>query len=74
MRAVITIERHRSSVDSFLVGQPAVDLLETLPGISEIRVEHEDGHRATISYRWKDTGVHSPGISAALQTRGMRLV
>src|SRR4051812_28667023 len=74
MRAQITVERHRSNVSSFLVGHPAVALLETLPGISEIRVEREDSHRATISYRWKDPGVHSPGISAALLTQGMQLV
>lgn len=74
MRAVITIERHRSNADSLLVGQPAVDLLETLPGVSDIRIEHEDSHRATISYRWRDPGIHSRGLSATLLSHGMRLV
>jgi hypothetical protein len=45
-----------------------------LPGISEVRIEHEGLARAILSYRWKDPGTHSPGIEAALLTQGMRLV
>jgi len=45
-----------------------------LPGISEVRIEHEGLARAILTYRWKDPGTHSPGIAAALLTQGMRLV
>lgn len=74
MRAVIIVERHRSKPSGFLVGPQAAILLETLPGISEIRVESENTCRATISYRWKDPGIHSAGVEAALLTQGMQLV
>ena len=74
MRALITVERHRSNLSSFLVGNVAVALLETQPGISEVRIENETSHRATISYRWKDPGTHSAGIAAALVNAGMQLV
>jgi hypothetical protein len=74
MRAVIIVERHRSTPSGFPVGSNAAILLETLPGISEIRVESESTYRATISYRWKDPGIHSPGVEAALLTQGMQLV
>lgn len=74
MRALITVERHRSTPSSYLVGPHAVVVLENLPGISEVRVEHEGLYRAILSYRWKDPGTHSPGIEAALMTRGMQLV
>lgn len=74
MRALITVERHRSMPSPYLVGPHAVILLEGLPGVSEVRIEHEGLARAILSYRWKDPGVHSPGIEAALRTQGMRLV
>jgi hypothetical protein len=74
MRAVIIVERHRSKPSVFLVGPKAATVLETLPGISEIRVESEGAYRATLSYRWKDPGTHSPGVEAALMTEGMQLV
>jgi hypothetical protein len=74
MRALITVERHRSNISSFLVGNAAVALLETQPGISEVRIERETSHRATISYRWRDPGVLSMGISAALEREGLVLV
>ena len=74
MRALVTIERHRSVPSSYLVGPHAIAVLEGLPGVSDVRVEHEGIHRATLSYRWKDPGTHSPGIEAALMTRGMQLV
>jgi hypothetical protein len=74
MRAIITVEHQRSNDESLHVGQPAVDLLETLPGISEVRVEHEDRLRAVISYRWRDPGVHFPSLSATFLSHGMRLL
>jgi hypothetical protein len=74
MRAVITVERQRSIISSYLVGPQAATLLGALPGVSEIRIEREDSHRATISYKWKDPGVHSAGVEAALMAQGMRLV
>jgi hypothetical protein len=74
MRALITVERHRSMPSAYLVGPNAVDLLEGLPGVSEVRIEHEGLARAILSYRWRDPGIHSPGIEAALLTKGMQLV
>jgi|KBSMisStaDraftv2_1062788.scaffolds.fasta_scaffold59123_4 hypothetical protein len=75
MRALITVERHRSTTtSSSLLGSHATLVLESLPGISEIRVEHEGAHRAVLSYRWRDPGTHSPGIGAALLTEGIQLV
>lgn len=74
MRALITVERHRSIPSSYLVGPQAVLILESLPGISEIRVEHEGTHRAVLSYRWRDPGTHSPGIGSALLSEGIQLV
>ncbi|HEV7489805.1 MAG TPA: hypothetical protein VGO25_03300 [Rhodanobacteraceae bacterium] len=49
-------------------------ILESLPGVSDIRVEHEGAYRAVLSYRWRDPGTHSPGIGAALMTEGIQLV
>jgi hypothetical protein len=74
MRALITVERHRSTPSSYLVGAHAVGVLEGLPGVSEVRLEHEGTHRATLSYRWRDPGIHSQGIGAALVVHGMQLV
>jgi hypothetical protein len=74
MRALITVERHRSMPSAYLVGPHAVVLLEGLPGVSEVRIEHEGIARAILSYRWKDPGIHCPGIEAALRTQGIRLV
>ncbi len=74
MRAVITVQRNRPVPGSHLVGPEADVLLQSLPGISEIRLEREDASRATISYQWKDPGVLSPGIEAALMARGIRLI
>lgn len=74
MRTQITVERSRSTPSSYLVGPHALVLLEGLPGISEVRIEHEGLARAILSYRWKDPGTHSPGIEAALLSQGMRLV
>jgi hypothetical protein len=74
MRAVITVQRHRSVPSSYLVGGPAVGVLENIPGVSEVRLESEGTHRATISYRWQDPGIHCAGIEAALVAHGMQLV
>ena len=74
MRTQITVERSRSTPSSYLVGPHALVLLEGLPGISEVRIEHEGLARAILSYRWKDPGTLSPGIEAALLSQGMRLV
>lgn len=74
MRALITVERHRSIPSSLLVGPRAAMILESLPGVSDIRVEHEGAYRAVLSYRWRDPGTHSPGIGAALMTEGIQLV
>jgi len=74
MRAQITVERSRSAPGTDPVGRHALVLLEGLPGISEVRIEHEGLARAILTYRWKDPGTHSPGIEAALLSQGMRLV
>ena len=74
MRALIVVEHHRSNPTSFLVSTHAVALLETLPGVSEVRVECENSVRATISYDWRDPGVHSQGMAAAFLSEGMKLV
>jgi hypothetical protein len=74
MRAQIKIERSRSTPGTDPVGRHALVLLEGLPGISDVRIEHEGLARAVLSYRWKDPGTHSPGIAAVLLAEGMRLV
>jgi hypothetical protein len=74
MRATITVERQRSNLSSYLVAADAVKLLETMIGISEIAIDSQDAFRATISYRWKDPGIHTPSVGAALLQQGMRLV
>ncbi len=74
MRALITVERHRSMPSAYLVGPRAVMLLEGLPGVSEVRIEHEGLARARLSYRWKDPGIHCPGIESAFLSEGIRLV
>lgn len=73
-RTQITVERARSMPSTYLVGPHALVLLEAVPGISEVRIEHEGVTRAILSYRWKDPGTHSAGIEAALLSQGMRLV
>jgi len=74
MRALVTVQRHRSAPSSYLVGRPAVLVLESLPGISDVRLESEGAHRATISYQWRDPGIHCPGIAASLAIHGMQVV
>ena len=74
MRTTITVERQRSYPISHLVAADAVKLLESMTGVSEVAVDSETDFRATISYRWKDPGILTPGISAALMAQGMRLV
>lgn len=67
MRAVIIVRHDRSAPQP--VGPRAAGFLETLPGASEIRVKREDFSRVTISHRWKDSGVQSVGMGAALRTQ-----
>jgi hypothetical protein len=74
MRAMITVERQRSTASSFLVGPHALTVLESLPGVSEIRIEHEGITRAVLSYRWRDPGTHTPGIGLALSAQGIALI
>ena len=74
MRAVIVVRRHRSHPSPSDIGPQATLVLESLPGVSQIRIDREEAHQATISYKWKDPGVHSPCVSVALATRGMQLV
>jgi hypothetical protein len=74
MRAQITVERSRSMPSPYRVGPNALTVLEGLPGISEVRIEHEGFTRAILSYRWKDSGTHSAGIESALLSQGIRLV
>lgn len=73
MRVVIYVRHHRSHPSPYDIGPQATMVLESLPGVSQIRVDHEEAHRATISYKWKDPGVHSPCVSVALASRGMQL-
>jgi hypothetical protein len=74
MRATITVERQRSNVSPYLVAADAVKLLESLSGISEIAIDSQNAFRATISYCWKDPGIHTTSVGAALLQQGMRLV
>lgn len=74
MRALITVERRHSPASSFLVGPRALAVLESLPGVSEIRIEHEGATRAVLSYRWRDPGIHTPGIGLALSAQGISLI
>jgi len=74
MRATITVERQRASASAGFVAGDVVKMLESIPGITEIAVERQDTVRATISYRWKDPGIHTPGVSASLMAQGMRVV
>jgi hypothetical protein len=71
MRATITVERKRSFPSSFLVAGDAVKLLQSLPGVSEIRVERAGPMRAVISYTWRpDDNV---SIGEALENSGMQI-
>jgi hypothetical protein len=74
MRAVIVIRHCPARASPHDVGAQAVIVLESLPGVSEVRIDHEDSNRATISYRWKDPGVHSACIGVALASQGMQLI
>ena len=74
MRAVILVRHQRSHPSPNEVGPQAAMVLESLPGVSQIRFDREEAHRATISYKWKDPGIHSPSVGAALASRGMELV
>jgi hypothetical protein len=74
VRAVIIVRRQRSHPSPYDIGPQATMVLESLPGVSQIRVDREEAHRATISYKWSDPGVHSPCVGVALASRGMQLV
>jgi len=74
VRAMITVERLSSSTSPYRVGPEAAGLLGTMPGVSEIVVEHQDLQRATISYTWKDPGTHSESMDAVLLKQAMRLI
>ena len=74
MRAVIVVRHHRLLPSPYDIGPQAAMVLESLPGVSQIRIDREEPHRATISYKWSDPGVHSPCVGVALSSRGMQLV
>lgn len=74
MRVVIYVRHDRSHPSPYEIGPQATMVLESLPGISQIRVDREEAGRATISYRWEDPGVHSPCVGVALASRGMQLI
>jgi len=74
MRVVIFVRHHRSHPSPYDIGPQVTMVLESLPGVSQIRVDREEAHRATISYKWKDPGIHSPCISVVLASRGMQLI
>ena len=74
MRAVIVVRHSRSDPSPFEVGPQAMMVLESLPGVSEIRVDSEDSDRATLSYRWTDPGERSASIGIALALNGMHLI
>lgn len=74
MRATITVRRRRSAPSSYLVGHQTATLLQSLPGVSDIRVESEDACRAVLSYRWRDPGTQNPALEDALDPHGIQLV
>lgn len=74
MRRMVTIERSRLLRSPALVSADAIAVLAAMPGISDVSLETEDTYRATISFAWKDLGVHSPGMDVLLHAEGMRVV
>jgi hypothetical protein len=74
VRGMVTIERSRLLHSPALVGADAIAVLAAMPGMSDVALEIEDAHRATISFAWKDAGVHSPGMDVLLHAEGMRVV
>jgi len=74
MRQIITVERSRSSLSSYLIWQDAAGVLGGIAGISEIQLEHQDSNRATISYEWEGPDEHSNGVDATLMLQGMRRI
>ena len=74
MRGRVTIERSRLLNRPTLVSADAIAVLAAMPGMSDVTLEIEDAYRATISFAWKDVGVHSPGMDALLHAEGMRIV
>jgi len=71
VRATITIERKRSVPSSVLVAGDAVKLLQSLPGVSDIRIERAGPMRAEISYRWRPHD--SVSIGDAFEDSGMQI-
>lgn len=74
MRVVIYVRHDRAHPSLYDVGPQATTVLESLPGVSQIRIDREEARRATISYKWKDPGVHSPCVGVALASQGMQLI
>jgi hypothetical protein len=74
MRAVIMVRHSRLYPSPFEVGPQAIMILESLPGVSEIRIDREDLDRATLSYRWKDPGERSAPMGVAFALNGMHLI
>jgi hypothetical protein len=74
MRGMVTIERSRLLHSPPLITADAIAVIAAMPGMSNVMLEIEDTYRATISFAWKDVGVHSPGMDVLLQAEGMRVV
>jgi hypothetical protein len=74
MRRMVTIERSRLLRNPGFVSADAMAVLAAMPGISDVSLEIEDTYRATISFAWKDVGVHSPRMDVLLDAEGMRVV
>lgn len=74
MRGTVTIERSRLLHSPALVSADAIAVLAAMPGMSDVSLEIEDAYRATISFAWRDVGVHSPGMDLLLHAEGMRVV
>jgi hypothetical protein len=74
MRSMVTIERTRSAPSAYLVAGDAMSVLGEMPGVSAVTLEHENLSRATISFIWKDPGMHSASMDLVLANEGMRIV
>ena len=73
MRATIKVRRFHSAPSPYLVGNQTLRLLERL-GLNDLRVETEDSHRATLSYRWREHDAPALELQYALDTHGIELV
>lgn len=77
MRSSIMVKRESASVETYVIGAEALNVLSAVPGITEVRIENQYVDRATLSFRWDggrsnyDSRLNFDDLDRNLQSKGM---